>query len=452
MLSRYFSLCSRCRRVFEPLQYSERRLHASAAVWRGALQTQTRGKENRKENHRSFYNPQKKYPVVHPNKKYTTQSARDELNGELGRWAKSNSIQKRLWAMGVRPSTDGESYASTLLQNFVKRAPQDGYFTPADDESSGMEGVVDLMSENRRFAIDRTWTRRFLTWAVNTKGLVPPHIIHRISSVLKATDLTYPAEWYPHARSFHRKIILHVGPTNSGKTHHALRALAGAKNGVYAGPLRLLAHEIFHRFNTGQILPPGADPNDPPEKHIRPCNLLTGEEQKFVSDDAMLTSCTVEMLKYSSYYEVAVVDEIQMMADLNRGGAWTAAVLGLAAKELHLCGEESVIPLIQELAKDTQDEVVINRYERLTPLVVAASSLGNDLSKVQKGDCVVTFSRSGIFAIKQEIESKTGLRCALAYGRLPPEVRNEQAAKFNDPDSGYDVLVGSDAIGMGLNL
>jgi ATP-dependent RNA helicase SUPV3L1/SUV3 len=35
---------------------------------------------------------------------------------------------------------------------------------------------------------------------------------------------------------------------------------------------------------------------------------------------------------------------------------------------------------------------------------------------------------------------------------LPPQTRSEQARRFNDPDSGYDILVSSDAIGMGLNL
>jgi ATP-dependent RNA helicase SUPV3L1/SUV3 len=54
--------------------------------------------------------------------------------------------------------------------------------------------------------------------------------------------------------------------------------------------------------------------------------------------------------------------------------------------------------------------------------------------------------------LKKEIEEKTGLRCAVVYGRLPPEIRAEQAALFNDPNSGFDVLVASDAIGMGLNL
>ncbi|KAJ2828832.1 RNA helicase [Coemansia sp. 'formosensis'] len=50
------------------------------------------------------------------------------------------------------------------------------------------------------------------------------------------------------------------------------------------------------------------------------------------------------------------------------------------------------------------------------------------------------------------IEEETGLRCAVIYGGLPPETRAEQARLFNDPDSGYDVLVASDAVGMGINL
>ena len=44
------------------------------------------------------------------------------------------------------------------------------------------------------------------------------------------------------------------------------------------------------------------------------------------------------------------------------------------------------------------------------------------------------------------------MRCAVVYGQLPPEIRSEQVALFNGPGSGYDVMVGRDAIGMGLNL
>ena len=43
-------------------------------------------------------------------------------------------------------------------------------------------------------------------------------------------------------------------------------------------------------------------------------------------------------------------------------------------------------------------------------------------------------------------------RVCVVYGALPPEMRRTQALLFNDPDSGYDVLVASDAVGMGLNL
>ena len=58
------------------------------------------------------------------------------------------------------------------------------------------------------------------------------------------------------------------------------------------------------------------------------------------------------------------------------------------------------------------------------------------MGKVKKGDCIVTFKRSSIFAIKKEVERKRRMRCAVVYGRLPPEIRSKQAALFNNPGSG----------------
>ena len=61
---------------------------------------------------------------------------------------------------------------------------------------------------------------------------------------------------YPEARAIHRKIIFHSGPTNSGKTYHAIQKYLSAKSGVYCGPLKLLAHEIFEKSNAAvSILP-----------------------------------------------------------------------------------------------------------------------------------------------------------------------------------------------------
>ncbi|KAI0029004.1 hypothetical protein K488DRAFT_31477, partial [Vararia minispora EC-137] len=158
------------------------------------------------------------------------------------------------------------------------------------------------------------------------------------------------------------------------------------------------------------------------------------------------------MADLSAVYDVAVVDEIQMLADPARGAAWTHAVLGTPASELHLCGEESAVPLVRHMLQGTHDQLDVRRYARLSPLRVADESLHGRLQDVRKGDCIVTFARSAIFDVKARVEALTGLKCAVAYGRLPPEVRSEQAALFNDPDSGYDVIVASDAIGMGLNL
>ncbi|KAJ3282162.1 RNA helicase, partial [Blyttiomyces sp. JEL0837] len=123
-----------------------------------------------------------------------------------------------------------------------------------------------------------------------------------LDTLIKFSDLRTPAEWYPEARLMKRKIHLHVGPTNSGKTYSALKRLEASKSGVYAGPLRLLAHEIYERMNNADS----------------PCNLLTGEERR-ESDGVEKWAATVEMTPLSKKLEVAVIDEIQMIADENRG-------------------------------------------------------------------------------------------------------------------------------------
>lgn len=253
----------------------------------------------------------------------------------------------------------------------------------------------------------------------------------------KFVDLRYPIEWFPATRALQRKIHLHVGPTNSGKTFHALQRLEQAQSGLYAGPLRLLAHEVYSRLNAKG----------------KPCSLITGEERRFPEGPTpTMSSCTVEMVPLNIEVDVAVIDEIQMISDGFRGWAWTQAFLGVKAKEIHICGELRTIPLIQNLCKLMGDELTIHRYERLTPLECMGKSLNGKLNKLKKGDCIILFSRVAIHAMKKEVERATGKRCAVVYGSLPPETRAQQAALFNDPDNEYDYLVASDAVGMGLNL
>lgn len=288
--------------------------------------------------------------------------------------------------------------------------------------------------------------RRFLTFVCDNPDLERLH--SRVRALLQITDLSNLAQTHVAARSMNRHFHLHMGPTNSGKTYSALKALSKAKTGVYAGPLRLLAHEVWERINLGTV--GGMNGRG------RHCNLLTGEERRMVAADAGIMSCTVEMVPLQGFmggepWDVVVIDEIQMMGDSDRGAAWANAVMGVAAKEVHLCGDETTHDLLQEMIKGFKgDTLTVHKYERLTPLRVADESLRGDLTQVQAGDCVVTFSRTNVFALKNQIERQLGTKAAVVYGALPPETRAEQARDFNEGRA--QVLVASDAVGMGLNL
>lgn len=253
----------------------------------------------------------------------------------------------------------------------------------------------------------------------------------------KISDLRVPVNWYPDARAIQRKIVFHAGPTNSGKTYHAIQRYLEAKSGVYCGPLKLLAHEIFEKTNTAGV----------------PCDLVTGEERTFVDPEGKQSNhvaCTIEMCSVTTPYEVAVIDEIQMIKDPSRGWAWTRALLGLCAEEIHVCGEAAAINFITELMYTTGEEVEVHNYTRLTPFSISDKAVEN-LDNLEPGDCIVCFSKNDIYSVSRQIEIR-GLECAVIYGSLPPGTKLAQAKKFNDPDDPCKILVATDAIGMGLNL
>ncbi|CAG5009895.1 unnamed protein product [Parnassius apollo] len=287
-----------------------------------------------------------------------------------------------------------------------------------------------------------------------------PHL-DCLDDLKKISDLRTPANWYPQARNLNRKIIFHAGPTNSGKTYHAMERFLKAKSGVYCGPLKLLATEIYHKSNSKGT----------------PCDLITGEERRHASQYQTITesldnednpetenyllsepeltpsshvACTVEMTSLNDTYEVAIIDEIQMIGDRGRGWAWTRAVLGLQADEIHLCGEAGAINLIEEICYTTGEEIEVRTYKRLTELKVEDSALGS-LDNVKPGDCIVCFNKNDIYSVSRAIEQR-GHEVAVIYGSLPPGTKLAQANKFNDPESSCKVMVATDAIGLGINL
>lgn len=244
---------------------------------------------------------------------------------------------------------------------------------------------------------------------------------------------------YPQARSLQRHHHFYLGPTNSGKTHQALAALTQAKSGVYLAPLRLLAMEVRDRLVAAGV----------------PCNLITGEERTLM-EGAQHTASTIEMLNPQKIVEVAIIDEIQMLQDPDRGSAWTAALVGVPAKTVFICGANSVTAPCASVINDMHETYDITLLERKTPLILEETSLcGKRYSKpklknqLQKGDAFIAFSRKDVLTYAARFR-QWGYKVATIYGALSPEVRRIESARLCEGDA--EILVATDAIGMGLNL
>ncbi len=238
---------------------------------------------------------------------------------------------------------------------------------------------------------------------------------------------------FPLARQMKRHFILHIGPTNSGKTYQAMQQLMEAESGIYLAPLRLLAYEQYEKMNTEGC----------------PCSMITGEE-RIIMPGSFHQSSTIEMMNLAEEWDMAVIDEAQMVADSQRGGSWTAAILGLRAKTIHVCASPDAERILTRMIKSCKDTVEVVYHERKTPLKMdeeAENFVFPD--DVKKGDALVVFSRKDVHSVAAELQD-SGIKCSIVYGSLPYDVRHREAGKFADGTT--DVVVATDAIGMGMNL
>ncbi len=278
-------------------------------------------------------------------------------------------------------------------------------------EYSDQEILADLQC-NPRYQED--WKR----WAALKQTLVP-----------KLASQPALPDQYPKARSIVRRVVIHVGMTNSGKTYQAIQALKSAETGIYCAPLRLLAAQTYTDLQESGL-------------HT---SLVTGEEQN-IDNQATHVSSTVEVSDLNHVYDVAVIDECQMIFDLDRGGYWTEAILGLQAHELHLCTAPEGLQALVSLIESCKDDLEIVEHERMTPLIQQPSP---DLSHPQPGDAYIVFSKTAVFAVAAELEEK-GFVCAKLFGSLPYETKQLEAKRFASGQA--PVLVATDCIGMGMNL
>ncbi len=261
------------------------------------------------------------------------------------------------------------------------------------------------------------------------KEYISPLLEQKEREELLAKSIRDFKSLFPLARSLKRKIVFHVGPTNSGKTYLAMKELAEATTGYYLAPLRLLALEGYETLRSSNVS----------------SSLITGEEE-IIDDESTHISSTIEMMNHLVDVDVCVIDEIQMINDRDRGWAWANALIGAPAKKIILTGSADALGAIKSLCDYLQEDLEIIEFERKNSLYL--DSMPTPLKKVKPQTAIIAFSRRDVLALKQKLSSRHDV--SVIYGNLSPEIRREEARRFRDGVS--TVLVATDAIAMGLNL
>ena len=242
---------------------------------------------------------------------------------------------------------------------------------------------------------------------------------------------SYSPDYYiSQARKLSRYFILHVGPTNSGKTFAAVEDLKKNTPGTYLGPLRLLALEMADKINDAGI----------------PCSMITGEES-IIADQAQVVSSTIELCDFSTHFKTAVIDEAQLIGDPDRGAAWLKALCMVDADVVHVCMAPEAAGYIVDLITSFGAEYAIQDHKRLAPLTYAGVCRG--IRDIRPGDALICFSRKSVLSTAAQLERK-GFRTSVIYGALPPQARRNEVRKYMAGES--NVVVATDAIGLGISL
>lgn len=291
---------------------------------------------------------------------------------------------------------------------------------------------ADVTLENLKELLDDPFMKNSLfARGVDWKN-IDLHAYLKLKQMVIETLPEEPRDYFPLARQLRRKFILHVGPTNSGKTYESLVRLKNSGSGIYLAPLRLLALEVQEKMLAQNVL----------------CSLSTGEEEDLIEGARHFTS-TIEKLDFLRIYDVAVIDECQLLEDHQRGGAWTAAILGVAAKEVHACMSPHALKLVIQLIEYSGDTYEVIEHHRDTELIIQEKPF-HDFAKLEKGDALIVFSRKNVLTLAASINNETDLKCSVLFGGLPYRARRIQFHDFAEART--DILITTDVIGLGVNL
>lgn len=225
-----------------------------------------------------------------------------------------------------------------------------------------------------------------------------------------------------------RGVTAVLGPTNTGKTHLAIERMLGHDSGVIGLPLRLLAREVYGRI----VARVGADA----------VALVTGEE-KIKPKNPRYWVSTVEAMPRDISPSFVAIDEVQMIADFERGHVFTDALLHRRGRgETLLLGSGTAEPLIRALLPG----VHVETRPRLSHLSYAGEK---KITRLPNRCAIIAFSVEEVYAIGELVRRQRG-GVAVVMGSLSPRTRNAQVALYQAGE--VEHLVATDAIGMGLNL
>ena len=250
-------------------------------------------------------------------------------------------------------------------------------------------------------------------------------MLELFDSVGFATPSHIP-DLFPEARKLKRHFIIHVGGTNTGKTYDSMRMLANSPSGVYLCPLRMLAYEGREVIRSLGV----------------PCSFATGEEKE-IDPGARHISETIGMLDFSHPYECAVIDECQLISGED-GSLYTNALLGVNAKTVCVCCAYSGLEITKRLIELCGDTWEVIEHHRTSELKFEE----DEYDGPRKNDAYIVFSRLGAYQMAEWLTDR-GMTPSIVYGKLPYEVKMEEARKFEAGET--DCLVATDAIAIGQN-
>ena len=224
------------------------------------------------------------------------------------------------------------------------------------------------------------------------------------------------------------RIVAVLGPTNTGKTHYAIERMLAHRTGIIGLPLRLLAREVYDRI-VGLRGPSVVA-------------LVTGEE-RIVPERTQYWVCTVEAMPVGLGADFVAIDEIQLCADPERGHVFTDRLLHARGHhETLFLGAATMRGAIAALVPRAQ---FVGR-ERFSQLIYTGSK---KVSRMPPRSAIVGFSVENVYAMAELLRRQKG-GAAVVMGALSPRTRNAQVEMYQNGD--VDLLVATDAIGMGLNL